>query len=75
MRKLVAAGVVLVLVGACAKREGRTYDTGSKQSADTMVTERKMQDTAIVTHDTAISSDTLHKRGTKPVDTDTLHKP
>jgi hypothetical protein len=75
MRKLVAAGMALVLVGACAKREGRNPDTGSRQSADTTVTERTMQDTAIVTHDTAISSDTVHKRGRKPVDTDTVHKP
>ncbi len=74
MRVLVAASMILVFVGACTKREGRTLDTGARQSADTMVTKRTMQDTAIVQHDTTVSSDTIHKRGMKPVKTDTVQK-
>ena len=74
MRVLVAAAMFLVFVGACAKREGRTLDTGARQSADTMVTKRTMQDTAIVQHDTTVSTDTIRKRGMKPVKTDTVQK-
>jgi len=74
MRLLVAASMLLVSLGACAKRSDRTVDTGVHQSADTMVTKRTMQDTAIVQHDTNVSTDTIHKRGTKPVKTDTVHK-
>jgi hypothetical protein len=74
MRALLAASMLLVLAGACAKREGRTLDTGARQSADTMVTKRTMQDTAIVQHDTNVSTDTIRKRGTKPVKTDTVQK-
>ena len=36
-------------------------------------TERKMQDTAVVNYDTTVSTDTVHKKGTKAVDTDTVH--
>ena len=74
MRVLVAASMFLLFVGACAKREGRTLDTGARQSADTMVTKRTMQDTAIVQHDTTVSTDTVRKRGMKPVKTDTVQK-
>ena len=74
MRALFATSLLLVFVGACAKRD-RTIETGARHSADTMVTKRTMQDTAIVQHDTNITTDTLHKRGTKPVKTDTVRKP
>jgi hypothetical protein len=33
-----------------------------------------MQDTAVVNYDTTVSTDTVHKKGTKPVDSDTVHK-
>ena len=48
-------------------------DTGTAHSADTIVTKREMQDTAVVNYDTTVSTDTVHKKGTKPVDTDTVH--
>ena len=76
MRVLAAASMLLVFVGvgACTKRSDRTVDTGARQSADTMVTKRTMQDTAIIQHDTSVSTDTIHKRGSRPVKTDTVHK-
>jgi hypothetical protein len=46
-----------------------------RHSADTVVTKREMRDTGIIRHDTTFSSDTIHKRGTRPVKTDTLKKP
>ena len=74
MRVLAAASMLLVFVGACTKRTDRTVDTGARQSADTMLTKRTMQDTAIIQHDTSVSTDTIRKRGSRPVKTDTVHK-
>ena len=74
MRTLFAVSTLLVLAGACTRRADRTVDTGSRQSADTLVTKRTMQDTAIVRHDTTVSTDTTRKRGTRAVKADTVRK-
>ena len=72
MRIWVLGCIAMAGVGAC--RDTRTDDaeTGTRSSADTVVTEREMRDTTIVRHDTTITSDTIRKRGGKPVDTDTV---
>ena len=73
MKSVALAGLLLLTVAACEKR-GDTDDaeTGARHSADTVVTERQMQDTAVINYDTTVSTDTVHKRGTRPTDTDTV---
>jgi hypothetical protein len=75
MKTLVAACVTVALLGACEKRPANDTGAASRESADTMVTKREMRDTAIITHDTTVKSDTIHKRGTRPEKTDTIKKP
>ena len=78
MTRAAAACLVLLAITACNKRHdtnnANAPETGTAHSADTVVTKREMQDTAVVSYDTTVSTDTVHKRGTKPVDTDTVHK-
>jgi hypothetical protein len=71
MMRTAAACLALLTLVACEKRHD-TDETGARHSADTVVTKREMQDTAVISHDTTISTDTTHKRGTRPVDTDTV---
>jgi hypothetical protein len=63
----VAFGVGLAAVaalGACKNREGDADDRDTdRHAADTSVTERTVQDTTIVTHDTVVRSDTVVKKG------------
>jgi hypothetical protein len=77
MTRAAAACLALLALTACNKRNDANNDnspeTGTTHSADTIVTKREMQDTAVVSYDTTVSTDTVHKRGTKPVDTDTVH--
>ena len=75
MTRAAAACLALLTLAACEKRNNPDNDpeTGTAHSADTIVTERKMQDTAVVNYDTTVSTDTVHKKGTKAVDTDTVH--
>ena len=75
MKRAVAACLALLSLAACEKRNAGDNDpeTGSTHSADTIVTKREMQDTAVVNSDTTVSTDTVQKKGTKPVDTDTVH--
>ena len=76
MTRAAAAALALLALAACNKKadhNDNNPETGTAHSSDTIVTERKMQDTAVVNYDTTVSTDTLHKRGTKPVDTDTVH--
>lgn len=75
MRILLAALGFLVTLAACQRRTAKAPETGSRMSADTMVTQRQMRDTSIIRHDTTVGTDTIHKRGTKPTKTDTIHKP
>ena len=73
MKPVALAGILLLTVVACEKRGDRDdSETGARHSADTVVTERQMQDTAVINYDTTVSTDTLHKRGTRPTDTDTV---
>jgi len=53
-----AATVVAVSLVACTNRAHRAEDTGAaeRHSADTVVSKREMQDTAIIHHDTTITS-------------------
>ena len=75
MRMLVAGLTMLLALGACQKRSANSAENRPGASADTVVTQREMRDTTIVRHDTMVSTDTVHKRGTKPQKTDTVHKP
>jgi hypothetical protein len=78
MKSILAAAVVATSLVACTNREHRAdRDTGAadRHSADTVVSKREMQDTAIIRHDTTITNDTVHRRGTHPVKTDTVKKP
>jgi uncharacterized lipoprotein NlpE involved in copper resistance len=77
MKSILAATVVAVSLVACTNRAHRAEDTGAaeRHSADTVVSKREMQDTAIIHHDTTITSDTVHKRGAHAVKTDTVKKP
>jgi hypothetical protein len=73
-RTLTVATLVLALV-ACTERRDREPATAERHSADTVVTKREMRDTGIIRHDTTIVNDTVHKRGTRAVKTDTVKKP
>ena len=75
MTRAAAACLALLALAACDKRNNSDNDpeTGTAHSADTIVTKREMRDTTVVNYDTTVSTDTVHKRGTRPVDTDTVH--
>ena len=77
MKSILAAAIVATSLVACTNRAHRAEDTGAaeRHSADTVVSKREMQDTAIVHHDTTITTDTVHKRGTHAVKTDTVKRP
>jgi hypothetical protein len=73
MKPVALAGLLLLTVAACEKRgDVDDSETGARHSADTVVTERQMQDTAVINYDTTVSTDTVQKRGTRPTDTDTV---
>jgi hypothetical protein len=73
MFRAAAAGLTLLTIVACDKRnDADDIESGSRHSADTIVTQRQMQDTTVIRYDTTISTDTMRKRGTRPVDTDTV---
>jgi hypothetical protein len=74
MLRTAAVCLALLTVVGCAKRPGTDDETGARGSADTVVTKREMQDTAVISHDTMVSTDTAKMRGDKPVDTDTVQK-
>ena len=59
---LLVVGVAGVAVSGCRARDQNAADT-TKVSADTTVTNRKVQDTTIVRHDTTIHTDTIKKMG------------
>ena len=73
MTRAAAACLALFALTACDKRNDSTPESGTAHSADTIVTKREMQDTAVVHYDTTVSTDTVHKKGTKPTDVDTVH--
>jgi hypothetical protein len=65
---------MLATAAGCKNRSAANENDTARHAADTTVTERKVQDTTIVTHDTVVRSDTVKKKsGT--VDRDTVKKP
>ena len=74
MLRTAALSLALLAVLACQKRARTDDETGNRGTADTVVTKREMRDTAVISHDTTVSTDTTHMRGKKPVDVDTVHK-
>lgn len=76
LRAAAVSCLVVLTLSACEKRAGNatTDETGSRTSADTVVTKREMQDTAVISHDTTVSTDTSKMKGDHPVDTDTVQK-
>jgi hypothetical protein len=58
---LIAAGLAIAVVG-CEPAETR-HDAETGMAVDTVVTERTVQDTAIVTTDTSVTVDTAMSRG------------
>jgi hypothetical protein len=75
MKPMLAVAIVVLSSVACTRRTDRESGAAERHSADTVVTKREMQDTGIIRHDTTIVNDTTHKRGTRPVKTDTVKKP
>ncbi|MEO8089078.1 MAG: hypothetical protein ABI703_02135 [Gemmatimonadales bacterium] len=69
--KMLLAG--LALVAALSACEKRGQDTGRTVSVDTTVTTRSTQDTTIITSDTTIRADTVHKEGELKRDTAKSH--
>jgi hypothetical protein len=75
MKTLIASLVALTLVSACRERRADdTSNTGFRSSADTVVTKRQIEDTAVVRHDTVIRADTVKKRGARASKVDTVRK-
>jgi hypothetical protein len=75
MKTLIASLVALTLVFACrGRRADDTSTTGFRSSADTIVTKRQVEDTAVVRHDTMIRADTVKKRGARASKVDTVRK-
>ena len=72
MRQLAMLALV-VAIAACDDddRDEGAVDRDPGMSADTAVVERTMQDTMIITRDTTVDVDTVVRRGSAPVDSDT----
>src|SRR5690606_1633737 len=67
---LMAAGLALGLSACEAGEVERDADTG--MAVDTVVTQRTVQDTAVVTTDTSVTVDTSMRRGDDATSRDTL---
>lgn len=74
MKILLASFAALVLVSACRQRRADDTAAGYRSAADTVVTKRQVQDTAVVRHDTVIRSDTVKKRSGRTGKPDTVRK-
>jgi hypothetical protein len=61
----------MVVLSACDSRRGE--DSGRTHSVDTTITTRSTQDTTIITSDTTIRADTVHKEGELKRDTAKNH--
>lgn len=72
MRRIAMLALV-VGIAACDDddRDEGAVDRDPGMSADTAVIERTMQDTVIITRDTTVDVDTVVRRGSAPVDSDT----
>jgi hypothetical protein len=77
MKTLLATLALACSLVACKDRDKDRDDATdtARMGADTTVTERKVQDTTIVTHDTTVRVDTTVKRGRATGPSDTVHKP
>ena len=63
-RVALAVGVAASLaMGGCKNRNDADDRDTARHAADTSITERTVQDTTIVTHDTIVRSDTVVKKG------------
>lgn len=71
MKTLLAALVLVAGLSACNKRGEDTGRIG--ESADTTLTNRKTQDTTIVTSDTTVHADTVTHEGDVKRDTTKGH--
>jgi hypothetical protein len=71
MTRYITLALGLVLAAACGTGEETARVGGA---ADTLVTTSQEVDTAIVTQDTTISTDTVKKDGDEPVAEDTVQK-
>lgn len=71
MKQGFAALAALAVLAGCQSREetGRAVD-----GADTVVTTRQEQDTAIITTDTTVDVDTVRREGDQPVARDTVQR-
>lgn len=70
MKTLLAGLALLVGLSAC---NSRGQDSGRTESVDTTITTRSTQDTTIITSDTTIRADTVHKEGELKRDTTKSH--
>ena len=73
--KIAALAILgLFTVAACDQRQGD--ETGrAVDAADTVVTSEQNVDTAIITQDTTVETDTARQEGDEPVSRDTLEQP
>ena len=69
MKTILAGLALLAALSAC----NRSQDSGHTQSVDTTITTRSTQDTTIITSDTTIRADTVHKEGELKRDTAKSH--
>lgn len=78
MRVLIAGTTMLLALAACQKpapRPGADVETGAAGTGvDTTVTQTTTRDTALISHDTSVKTDTTKKHG-GVVDKDTVKKP
>ena len=75
MRSTLVVGIVVLSFVVCTRRIDREPIIAERHSVDTVVTKREMRDTGIIRHDTTVVNDTIHKRGTRAVKTDTVKQP
>jgi hypothetical protein len=66
MKTIMAGLALLAGLSACGKPG---QDTGRTESVDTTITTRSTQDTTIITSDTTIRADTVHREGELKRDT------
>ena len=69
MRFALALALLAATLSGCKSREET-----SRMGADTVVTSRETQDTAVITHDTTIKVDTNIERGERTTRADTVKK-
>ena len=68
MRFILAGTLIAVSLAGCGGHGGQTERIGPTK--DTVVTERRTQDTTIVTTDTTVRVDTTMRKGQEAVPTD-----